>query len=110
MRREDLTPEQIEEAKKLSTTEEILKYARENEIDLTDEEMESISGGDGMWKTIRNPVCPYCNSSTRTHPEGGFDKSGDEIFVCDRCDQAFTYPVGAPLGKEYAHLAKRKDI
>ena len=45
MRTEDMTPEQLEEAGKLQTPEEMLAYARDQGIDLTDEEIDAIAGG-----------------------------------------------------------------
>ena len=45
MRFEDLTPEQIEKAKKCETREERMAFIKENGIELTDEQLESVAGG-----------------------------------------------------------------
>ncbi len=58
MRTEDMTPEQLEEVKSLQTPEEMFAYAKDNGIDLTEEEMDSISGGD--W--FLSARCPKCKS------------------------------------------------
>ncbi len=56
-----MTPEQLEEAKALQTPEEMLAYARDNGIDLTDEEMDVVAGGGNFW-TIDKSKCPKCGS------------------------------------------------
>jgi len=47
---EDLTPQQKEKAKACKTPEELLALARKEGIDLTDEQLESVSGGADWWK------------------------------------------------------------
>ena len=46
MRFEDLTPELQEKAKSCSTPEEMFALAKEEGMELTDEELEAVSGGD----------------------------------------------------------------
>ena len=46
MRFEDMTPEMVEEAKKRETPEERLAFIQENGIELTDEQLESVAGGE----------------------------------------------------------------
>ena len=48
MRFKDLTPEQKEMAKKCKTPEELLKLAQSEGYELTDDEMDLLSGG-GIW-------------------------------------------------------------
>ena len=45
MRVEGMTPEQIEQVKKCETPEEYLAFAKENDIELSDEQLDAISGG-----------------------------------------------------------------
>ncbi|MBR3224283.1 MAG: Nif11-like leader peptide family natural product precursor [Atopobiaceae bacterium] len=47
---EDLTAEQKEKAKACKTPEEVLELAKEEGIELTDEQLESVSGGADWWK------------------------------------------------------------
>ena len=42
---EDLTPEQLEKANACTSVEELLKLAAEESIELTDEQLEAITGG-----------------------------------------------------------------
>ena len=43
----DLTPEQMEKAKACKTPEELLQLAREEGYELSEEELDSVSGGGG---------------------------------------------------------------
>ncbi|MBQ9003215.1 MAG: Nif11-like leader peptide family natural product precursor [Eggerthellaceae bacterium] len=47
MKFDDLTPEQQEKARAAKTPEEILALAREEGYELSDEELETVSGGWG---------------------------------------------------------------
>ena len=47
MKFEDLTPEQQEMARACKTPEEVLALAKENGIELTDAQLEAVSGGWG---------------------------------------------------------------
>ena len=44
MKFEELTPEQIEKAKRCETREERMAFIKENGIELTDEQLESVAG------------------------------------------------------------------
>ncbi len=73
MRTQDMTPEQIEKAKALQTPEEMFAYARDNGIDLTDEEMDAIAGGSfGIWsseqKKTGKRTRPIRTNPIRTNP------------------------------------------
>ena len=46
MKIEDLTPDQIEQAKKCKTPEERMAFIEENGIELSDEQLEGIAGGE----------------------------------------------------------------
>ena len=52
-----LTPEQIEKAKACASVDELVSLAKEEGVELTDKQLESISGGD--WD---EPLCgDLCN-------------------------------------------------
>ncbi|MBP3885196.1 MAG: Nif11-like leader peptide family natural product precursor [Olsenella sp.] len=60
MNLEDLTPEQQERARACKTPEEILALAKEEGYELSDEELDSISGG-MMWGDVCVGVaCKVC--------------------------------------------------
>ncbi len=83
MRTDDLTPEQLEEAKAFQTPEEMLAYARDNGIDLTDEEMDAIAGG-GFWTTY-SKQCPLCGSNNIGKFKGQ--------WYCIECNETFDRPI-----------------
>ena len=61
MRFEGLTPEQQEKAKACKTPEDFLALAKETGYELSDEELNSIAGGnaswDEIWDCIRDSPC-----------------------------------------------------
>ena len=61
MNYEDLTPEQQARVKDCETLEEILAVAKNECIELTDEEVESIAGG-GWAGSGEKSACPKCGS------------------------------------------------
>ena len=67
-----LTEEQIAKVKACKNQEEVLKVAAEEGIELTDEQLEAVSGGE-----CDNEVCPYCR--------GKGVKIGDDLYQCGRC-------------------------
>ena len=74
-----LTEEQIAKLKECKDQEEILKLAKEEGIELTDEQLEAVTGGCGV------ESCPRCGSENlwtkrhyNTHP-------GDFDVVCRDC-------------------------
>ena len=83
MRTEDMTPEQLEEAKALQTPEEMLAYARDNGIDLTDEEMDVVAGGGGFWFEDKSK-CPSCGSKNIRN----FGTNG-KFKTCNDCRRIF---------------------
>jgi hypothetical protein len=65
MNLDNLTPEQQEKAKACKTPEEFLEMIREEGIELTDEQLESISGGVSWYgctqdECTHNEVGRYC--------------------------------------------------
>lgn len=58
---ESLTPEQIEKAKACKTIEELLALAKEEGVELSEEQIEALSGGVSGWgvpETCPNDVSP----------------------------------------------------
>lgn len=77
-----LTEEQIAKIKACKNQEEILKIAKEEGIELSDEQLEAVSGGschDGAW-------CPFCYQ----HNTRFLDREGNVmIYMCDDCHKEF---------------------
>ena len=77
-----LTEEQIAKVKACKNTEEMLALAKEEGIELTDEQLEAISGGacnDDNYTVIR---CPSCHSSNLNRTSAGH-------FECISCGNTF---------------------
>lgn len=78
-----LTEEQIAKARECKSEEELLELARKEGVKLTDEQLESISGGCGQKPKER--VCPGCHS-TNVQSRTEYRQSHDvEICCCLDC-------------------------
>ena len=75
-----LTEEQIAKVKACNTTEEMLKLAKEEGIELTEEQLEAVAGGCGT----PEEECPQC------HGKAKFSVSDIGITVC-MCPNCGTY-------------------
>ena len=63
---EDLTPEQMEKAKACTNAEELVALAKEEGYELTDAELETVSGGETRW------LCTYdgdCFGAVHSDPD-----------------------------------------
>lgn len=54
---EDLTPEQQEKALACKTTEELVELAKSEGVDLTDEQLSAVAGGDASWNCCTHDAC-----------------------------------------------------
>jgi hypothetical protein len=86
-----LTEEQIAKVKACKTHEELLKLSKEEGIELSDEQLEAVSGG-GLCKSTP-PVgpCPYCKSMNTAYRNLGpceFD-GNPYVFQCNDCLKVF---------------------
>lgn len=66
---EGLTKEQIEKAKNCKNNEELLALAKEEGIELTDEQLEAVSGGACTEHTPNLGTCPKCGSTNFIYGE-----------------------------------------
>ena len=53
----DLTPEQMEKAKACSSQEELVALAKEEGVELTDEQLEALSGGEAWYESCTTAGC-----------------------------------------------------
>ena len=72
----DLTEEQIAKVKACKSNEEILAVAKEEGIELTDEQLEAVSGGSCSYGK-----CPNCGSSNTSIECGNYGRR----YVCNDC-------------------------
>lgn len=78
-----LTDEQIAKIKSCKTNAEALAYAKEEGIELTDEQLEAVSGGCITWS--RPTPCPECKS---TNTEWVWNKH-PRHYHCNNCGKDF---------------------
>ena len=71
---------------KKMTPEQMIKLAEDKGIELTDEQLEGISGG-ASWGDFIDFVCPDCgNYLIDTHM---VDEEGNEVYYCSVCDDEY---------------------
>ena len=73
---EGLTEEQIAKIKDCKSQEEMLKLAKEEGIELSEEQLEAVSGG----CNTANEKCPQCNGDARIESDGMYT-----VCICPRC-------------------------
>lgn len=77
--------ELYQKAKECGSTEEVLALAKESGIELSDKELDMISGG---WDSSeKEPHCPYCDGTQFTHcsegePDGTTTRSWYRCWGC----------------------------
>ena len=65
-----LTEEQIAKLRKCKSTEEIIKFAKEEGIELNDEQLEAVSGGECQGDIDLSMTCPNCGAWEECRAEG----------------------------------------
>lgn len=78
-----LTDEQIKRIKACKNNEEILKVAKEEGIELNEEQLEAVTGGSSCF-SAGNPSCPKCNfNGPQVYVKNGNGK--DQDVYCRQC-------------------------
>ena len=80
-----LNEEQIAKLKECKSNEEILKAAKDEGIELTDEQLEAVSGGCGF---VDPTNCPKCNSTNFITADINMDGSRVK-YLCNSCGCRF---------------------
>lgn len=57
--------------------------------ELTDEELEQVTGGIGLPIDSNNPICP--NDGTRIEYTGRYSGRASDIFQCPKCGQGYEH-------------------
>ena len=81
-----LSEEQVAKVKACKNQEEILKVAKEEGIELTDEQLEAVSGGCGTVEPYELK-CPFCES--KDFECTSVTTYGDRTFKCKKCGKSF---------------------
>lgn len=77
-----LSEEQIARAKACKSQEELLALAKSEGVELTDEQLEIVSGG-GCSETTE--PCPKCGSTSIKKEHRGNDVHMRTVFICKKC-------------------------
>ena len=73
-----LSEEQIAKLKECKSQEEILRLAKDQGVELTDEQLEAVSGG-----SLCAPVCPNCGTKENVYK--GTTEETENKYVCKKC-------------------------
>ena len=81
-----LSEEQIAKVKECKSQEELLAFAKEEGIELTDEQLEAVNGGACTVEQYELK-CPSCES--KDFELMGVTTYGDRTFKCKKCGKSF---------------------
>ena len=84
---EGLTEEQIAKVKACKNNEELLKMAKEEGIELSDEQLEAVSGGGACSDTLKCVTCGSTNLRFEYTRVGPVFK--DDYYTCNDCHERF---------------------
>lgn len=82
-----LNEKQIAKVKACKSSEELLKLAKDEGIELTSEQLEAINGG-ACSNTDRCPPCPSCGS---TNVKSKYSGSKVIVYKCKDCGREFEF-------------------
>ena len=77
-----LSEEQIAKVKACKNNEELLALAKQEDIELTEEQLEAVNGG---WCSETTEPCPKCGSTSVRKEHRGRDTSMRTVFICKKC-------------------------
>lgn len=80
-----LSEEQIAKIKACQNNEEIMALAKQEGIELSDEQLEAVSGGGCSGS---GPECPACGSQNTYRYLSGNGRQKD-TYRCQKCDKCF---------------------
>ncbi len=91
-----LTAAQIEKARACKNTEELLELAKKEGIELTDEQLEAVSGGCKTSSDLAPKVCPECGSGNIELIRDNYlgNSEGGYKCTCHDCDYRWTVITG----------------
>ena len=94
MKREELlkglTNEQIKKAKNCKNAEELLALAKEEGIELNDDQLMAVSGGGCVETSLNLGVCPNCGSSNFTYTVDSQFSTKVYHCECRDCQERWT--------------------
>ncbi len=101
----ELSPELQEKAKACQTKEELLALAAENDVELSEDALQAVSGGCGMSKgdPVKGKVCPLCGGQLYF-----FSDLGEVLLYCNNtsCER---YVCAKPDSNGYTRYVLWED-
>ncbi len=83
-----LTKEQIARVKACKTQEELLKLAKEEGVQLNDEQLEAVNGG-GCNSATKPTHCPRCNSTNIRYESCKHEMSFSDYYYKCKCKDCY---------------------
>lgn len=81
-----LTAEQIVKVKECDDYGDLLQLAKDEGVELTEEQLDAVSGG-ACSKTEQSvPTCPICKGTNNTRMNKGSQKT---LYICNDCNLFF---------------------
>lgn len=77
-----LTEEQVKKIKGCKNQDELLTLAKEEGIELNDEQLAAVNGG---WCSETTEPCPKCGSKDVKKEHRGNDVHMRTVFICKKC-------------------------
>lgn len=85
-----LTEEQIKLVNQCDNIDDLLQLAKDEGVELNDEQLEAVSGGCGTEEPIPNLKCPQCGSpDVDSRPWSGSLDGSSVICYCNKCGHQF---------------------
>ena len=107
----DLSPELQEKAKDIKTNEELLEFLSDNDIELPEDALDAVAGGNGCSNSEGNSGAAPCAHQSTFELEGFIGYNDDEVGEyyseqCNTCGAILYYFEGSPVPKAQFRLAK----
>ena len=84
-----LTEEQIVKVKECKNSNELLALAKQEGIELNEEQLEAVNGGGCMTEAVKPaPRCPYCDSTNRELVQ---HHENYTTYLCSACHRQYMY-------------------
>ena len=106
----DLSPELQEKAKDIKTQEELLEFLSDNDIEIPEDALDAVSGGNGCGNSENSGAAPCAHQGAFELERfiGPDDSTYGEYYSmqCNACGAILYYFEGSPVSKGQFVLAK----
>ena len=107
----DLPPELQEKAKDIKTQEELLEFLSDNDVEIPEDALDAVSGGNGCSNSEGNSGAAPCAHQSTFELERFIGYDDDAVgeyysMQCNACGAILYYFEGSPVPKGQFRLAK----